>query len=86
AVSLSPPNVIVYASWNGSTETAAWRVLSGPAPDLLDVDICSTLRTGFETKIIVPSFGPYFQVKALDANGKKIGKSKIVCLDFELKS
>lgn len=86
AVSLSPPNVIVYASWNGSTETAAWRVLSGPAPDLLDVDICSTLRTGFETKIIVPSMGPYFQVKALDANGKKIGKSKIVCLDFELKS
>ena len=25
--------VTVYASWNGATEVASWRVLAGPSPD-----------------------------------------------------
>jgi hypothetical protein len=66
----------VYASWNGSTETVAWRVLAGPTPYNLSVVVYSTPRIGFETDIDVHSVGPYFQVKALDSSGKVIGTSQ----------
>ena len=72
---------IVYASWNGSTETVAWRVLSGPTCNTLSVEEDYVFRTGFETKIQVSSKGPYFQVKALDSHDKVIGTSPIVCAD-----
>ena len=75
AVTLSTKNSFVYASWNGSTETAAWQVLAGPTCDNLSVVVNCTPRTGFETKISVNSEGPYFQVNALDANGQVIGTS-----------
>ena len=70
--------VIVYASWNGSTETVAWQVLVGPKPDRLSVVVDSTPRTGFETDIYVNSNGPYFQVNALNSCGHVIGTSRIV--------
>jgi hypothetical protein len=73
-------DIAVYASWNGSTETAAWQVLAGPTPKKLSVVVVGKLRTGFETKINVHSAGPYFQVKALGATGKVLGVSAIVRL------
>jgi hypothetical protein len=69
---------IVYASWNGSTETAAWQVLAGHTPKKLSVVVAGTSRTDFETKIPVHSKGPYFQVKALSATGKVLGVSPII--------
>jgi Arylsulfotransferase (ASST) len=68
----------VYASWNGSTQTVAWRVLAGSSPASLRVVASRVSRTGFETRIRVPSGGPYFQVQALDANGKVLRKSGAV--------
>jgi hypothetical protein len=68
----------VYASWNGSTETAAWQVLAGPTRKSLAAVVDSAPRTGFETDIHVPSAGPYFQVRALDFRGQVIGVSQIV--------
>ena len=70
--------VIVYASWNGSTETDAWQVLAGPTPRKLSVVVNSNPRTGFETNIIVHSIGQYFQVNALNSSGQVIGTSEIV--------
>ena len=35
AVELFCEDAIVYASWNGSTETVAWQVLAGPTPKRL---------------------------------------------------
>jgi hypothetical protein len=78
AVEKSGKNTLVYVSWNGSTETAAWQVLAGPAPNKLSVILNSTARTGFETKIPIQSVGPYFQVHALDSTGQIIGTSRIV--------
>lgn len=69
---------IVYASWNGSTETVAWRVLAGPTPNRLSVVVNCTPRTGFETDICVNSDGPYFQVNALNYCGEAIGSSEII--------
>jgi len=68
----------VYASWNGSTQTAAWRVLGGPSNDSLKVLAARASRTGFETDIHVQSGGPYFEVQALDSSGKVLGTSKVV--------
>lgn len=71
---------VVYASWNGSTETKAWQVLAGPRPDSMSVIAGHALRSGFETAVTTDNPGPYFQAKALDAQGKVIGVSLIVKL------
>lgn len=67
----------VYASWNGSTETTQWQVLAGSKSKKLSL-IATSAKSGFETAIPVNSNGPYFQVKALNASGQVIGKSKIL--------
>jgi hypothetical protein len=65
----------VYASWNGATEVASWRVLAGPSPARLTA-VASAPRRGFETAIAVGSLpGGYVQVQALDAAGAVIGAS-----------
>ncbi len=67
----------VFASWNGSTETAAWKVLAGKNPHHLS-EIKEVKKVGFETAIKVNHKGPYFMVKALNKRGKEIGKSQVV--------
>ncbi|SFS77825.1 arylsulfotransferase family protein [Marininema halotolerans] len=77
-VDLFEETAIVYTSWNGSTETVAWRLLAGTTPQTLSVVKKSAPRTGFETDIKVRAVGPYFQVKALNSSGKVIGRSRII--------
>mgnify|MGYP003393003967 CR=1 FL=1 len=79
AVRLKKEGILVYASWNGSTETAHWQVYSGSSSKKLS-PVKSAARSGFETTIKSPSKGPYFQVKALNATGSVIGVSKVVKL------
>jgi hypothetical protein len=76
-----PPNLairsnIVYASWNGSTETSTWKVFAGPTPLSLKL-VATSPKSGFETAIPVADPGPYFQVKAFNAASRLIGESKI---------
>lgn len=62
----------VYASWNGATEVASWRVLSGS--DAADaVPVTTVPRSGFETAIPVAHPGAYVDVEALDATGAVLG-------------
>jgi hypothetical protein len=68
----------VYASWNGSTQTVAWRVLAGSSSSSLRVVAARASRAGFETRISVPAHGPYFRVQALDASGKVLRSSAVV--------
>jgi hypothetical protein len=67
---------VVYASWNGATAVASWRVLSGASPASL-TPLASRARTGFESAIHVPALagGSYVAVQALDASGAVIGVS-----------
>ena len=67
----------VYASWNGSTQTAAWEVLAGPRPGSLAV-VGHGRRTGFQTTIMTRSRGPYYQVWALSASGAILSASRVV--------
>jgi Arylsulfotransferase (ASST) len=67
----------IYASWNGATEVASWRVLAGSSPSSL-VPVASAAKHGFETAIAVPraSAGSYVLVQALDASGAVIRASR----------
>ncbi len=67
----------VYASWNGATQVASWRVLAGGSAKTLR-PLRTVARTGFETAITVPggTIGPYLAVQALDAAGGVLGTSK----------
>jgi hypothetical protein len=66
--------VTVYASWNGATGVASWRVLAGPDPSDL-AEIGGAPRSGFETAIEVVTSEPWLAVEALDAGGAILGAS-----------
>jgi Arylsulfotransferase (ASST) len=63
----------VYASWNGATSVASWRVLAGPSATSLQ-PVAQAPRSGFETAITPPlGTGGVISVQALNANGTVIG-------------
>jgi hypothetical protein len=59
---------VVYASWNGATEVARWRVLAGPDAEHLET-VATAPTTGFETAIKVESQARVFRIAALAADG-----------------
>jgi len=69
--------VTVYASWNGDTRTASWRVLAGPSAQRL-ASAAGATRTGFETAIALPGPAAYVAVQALDASGTVLGTSRTI--------
>jgi EmrB/QacA subfamily drug resistance transporter len=77
AVRQAGSKVTVYASWNGATQVASWRVLAGPSPDHLSA-VTTTAKTGFETAIPVSGSYEVFKVQALDASGKVLGTSQVL--------
>jgi EmrB/QacA subfamily drug resistance transporter len=81
---LSPPlgaarrsggSTTVYASWNGATEVASWRVLATTGTARMTA-VASAARTGFETAIPVPHGYDSFEVRALGSGGRVIGVSR----------
>jgi Arylsulfotransferase (ASST) len=73
APSLSSP-VSVYASWNGATGVASWRVLAGPSPTQL-APVANAAKSGFETTIVTPAPETYVAVQALNDAGTVLGTS-----------
>jgi EmrB/QacA subfamily drug resistance transporter len=65
----------VYASWNGATQVASWRVLAGSDAGSLKV-VASLARSGFETEIPVAGSYRSFELQARDINGHVIGASR----------
>jgi hypothetical protein len=65
----------VYASWNGATQVASWRVLAGESSTALR-PVASVTRSGFETAIPLPQSHRSFEVQALNAAGRPLGTSK----------
>ncbi|HEX3910014.1 MAG TPA: arylsulfotransferase family protein [Solirubrobacteraceae bacterium] len=74
--SLAVSGAGAYASWNGATEIASWRVLAGASASAL-APVATAAKSGFETTIKA-SGGPYFAVQALDASGNVLGTSATV--------
>jgi len=75
--SASSGRLSVYASWNGDTRTASWRLLAGTSTSHLAA-VATAPRLGFETAIAAPAPAPFIAVQALDASGKVIGSSKTI--------
>jgi hypothetical protein len=67
----------LYASWNGATDVAGWRVLAGASAGSLTT-IGTYPRTGFETTIEVRTAAPYIRVQALSATGSLLRTSALV--------
>ncbi len=72
-----PPGAgTVFASWNGATQVASWRVLAGATPASMTT-VAEASRSGFETGIPLPpgAQGSDVAVEALDASGATLGVS-----------
>jgi hypothetical protein len=69
--------VTVYASWNGATTVAGWRVLAGESENAL-APVASGAFSGFETALAVPGAPSYVAVQALDAAGNVLGSSPTI--------
>jgi EmrB/QacA subfamily drug resistance transporter len=65
----------VYASWNGATEVASWRVLGG-AGGGQPATVASAPKSGFETAIALKQGYASYEVQALNSSGAVIGTSK----------
>ncbi len=57
----------VYASWNGATKLASWRVLGASVAGGAMHQIATVPKSGFETSVSAPSGYASFEVQALDA-------------------
>ncbi len=77
AVTEANGDATVYASWNGSTQTVAWKLFAGSTRASLK-PVSITSRTGFETAISTTSKGPFYEVKALGARDKVLKTSAII--------
>jgi hypothetical protein len=64
----------VYASWNGATEVARWRLLAGDDASHLS-QVLTVAKNGFETHVTVSSTAETFAVEALAAGGTVLGRS-----------
>ncbi len=68
----------VYASWNGATQVAAWRVLAGASATGLS-PVAQVARGGFETAIALAPGTPhaFVDVQALDAAGQVLATAPV---------
>jgi EmrB/QacA subfamily drug resistance transporter len=66
----------VYASWNGATQLASWRVLAATGAGGALTAVKTEGKSGFETAIPVGQGYGSFELQALDAAGHVIGTSK----------
>jgi hypothetical protein len=69
----------VFASWNGATDVASWRVLAGASPGALSAT-ATMPDSGFESSVTVPDAYAYVAVQALDASGQLLATSPAVAV------
>jgi len=74
AVTRHARGITVYASWNGSTETAYWRVDGGDSAAALQ-PLATRTSAGFETAIAVPARPQYVSLTALDRSHRVLATS-----------
>lgn len=64
---------IVYASWNGATNVARWRVLAGASAKHRQL-VASASRSGFETALPLGRASRNYEIVALDSHGHVLAK------------
>jgi hypothetical protein len=68
---------IVYASWNGATDVASWRVLAGKQAGALKSQAVIA-ATAFESSTTLPQKQAFVAVQALDSAGHVLATSSTV--------
>jgi hypothetical protein len=68
-----------YASWNGSTALAGWRLDTGRRAGGLRPGAVHPKR-GFETSFAIPPRTRYAAAVALDAGGRPLARSRTIRL------
>lgn len=68
AAARSRGRVVVYMSWNGSTELRGWRVIAGNSTRSMH-QVARGASTGFQTALRVPAGSRLYATQALDASG-----------------
>jgi hypothetical protein len=71
--------IVAYASWNGATQVASWRLLGGADQSNL-TPIGDAAWADFDTKLVFKATPGFVQVQALDAAGDVIGESAVTSL------
>jgi Arylsulfotransferase (ASST) len=66
-----------YASWNGATEVAHWRILGGSKGGALK-KVAEADKTDFETALQLPKDVQSVAAQALDQGGRVLGTSRTV--------
>jgi hypothetical protein len=69
----------LYASWNGTTETAAWQLLTGRTKTVLK-PISTVPKRGFETVLMPPAHARFAAVTALDRDHKPLATTPTIPL------
>lgn len=70
--------VTVYASWNGDTQVASWRILAGSSPSSLRRVGQPKHKSGFQTQITVTTGATWLAARALSSSGKILATSPAV--------
>jgi hypothetical protein len=73
-------SAVVYASWNGATAVAGWKVAGGESHDELR-PLGIAQHRGFETVIPVPGQPRFASVIALDRWGRELRRSPTIRLE-----
>jgi Arylsulfotransferase (ASST) len=78
----SGDSTAVFASWNGATDVASWRVLAGPTPGSLTAQVTMP-DSGFESTVTFPDAYQerkveYVAVQALGSAGQLLASSQTV--------
>jgi Arylsulfotransferase (ASST) len=69
--------LVAYASWNGATAVAQWRLLGGASPHAL-APLTVAARAGFETPIATTAAPRYVAVQALGGQGQVLATSSTI--------
>lgn len=75
AARTGPAGTTVYASWNGATRVASWKILAGSNASHLTV-VGMVPKSDFETHVLLKGSFSTFKVEALNSKGQVIGASK----------
>jgi hypothetical protein len=70
----------LYASWNGSTEVAQWRLETGRSAGALTA-LGTVAKNGFETALHLPAGARVAAAVALDASGVPLARSAPVTIE-----
>lgn len=77
AATRSRGTVTVWASWNGATEVARWRLVAGSSASSLHAVGSSVPKVTFDTRISASTNLPYVAAQALGASGQVLATSPV---------